>query len=117
MPRQSGRASPRRREQVGLDPRVLYYAVEFARGGVRAMEGTMSEEPADATDLSELPEGRQAAARRWLRTANERLLAIERGRRDLIAAAAAILRELDGRRVRETRPSRPRLKSNLAKTG
>ncbi len=79
----------------------------------------MSEEPTVATDLPELPEGRRAAARRWLRTANERLLALEHGRRELLAAAAAILRELDGRRPHETRPSprRAKLKSNLAKAG
>jgi hypothetical protein len=75
----------------------------------------MSEEPTIATDLPELPEGRRAAARRWLRAANERLLAIERGRRELIAAATVLLRELDA--VRGMRPRRPKLKSNLAKAG
>ncbi len=79
----------------------------------------MSDEPTVATDLHELPEGRRAAARRWLRTANERLLAIEHGRRELLAAATAILRELDARRERDAgpRPRRPRLKSNLARAG
>jgi hypothetical protein len=74
----------------------------------------MSEGPAVATDLSELPDRREAAARRWLRSANARLLALERGRRELVASARAILRELDENRAR---PKRPKLGSKLAKVG
>jgi hypothetical protein len=69
---------------------------------------------ANMQNLPELPPGRIAALRKWLRAANARLLSMERTRQELLAAASILLEQVGPKQPSKgAGPKRPKLAARI----